>query len=251
MIKVILHGCNGKMGKVLQNAIAARSDMEVVAGMDGQPSLNGDVTFPIFLVPSDCTVSGDVIIDFSHHSLTMDLLDYCVKSKTAVIIATTALRPETKNKMLDASKEIPVFHTANMSLGINLISKIMSAMVPVLEDGYNIEIVEKHHNLKIDSPSGTALLLADSINDSCKIKKDYVYGRHGTADECAITDLGIHAIRGGTIPGEHTIIFAGNDEVIEITHSALSKNIFANGALTAATFLATKESGLYSMADLV
>jgi len=249
MIETILHGCNGKMGKVLQQLIKEEADMEVIAGID--KNINGPTPFKLYTSPSDCIHKADVIIDFSHYTAVPELLDYCVATKTPVVIATTALGDAERSLLREASKTIPVFNTANMSLGINAIAKVMKEIVPILEGDFNIEIIEKHHNKKKDSPSGTALLLADAINDSCDVKKDYIYGRHSKSDECKITDLGIHAVRGGTIPGEHTIIFAGPDEVIEITHTALSRDVFARGAIRAAKFLVTREAGLYSMRDLV
>lgn len=249
MIKIILHGCNGRMGRVLQEIIASSEDCTVVAGIDRYEG-NG-LTFPVFETPDKCDVTADVVIDFSNHSAIKDLMYYCVDTKTPVVVATTALGDEEKQLLKEASEHIAVFNSFNMSLGINVIAKVMETMMSVLEDDFNVEIVEKHHNQKIDSPSGTALLLADAINDACKVKKDYIYGRHSRADECKMTDLGIHAVRGGTIPGEHTIIFAGPDEVIEVTHTALSRNIFARGALKAAKYISGMKSGLYSMKEMI
>ncbi len=171
--------------------------------------------------------------------------------KLPVVVCTTALTPEHIAGLEAASKEIPVFRSANMSLGINLLAKAIKAITPALEDSFNVEIVEKHHNQKKDSPSGTAILLADAVNDSCETKKDYLYGRHGVTDECKITDLGIHAIRGGTIPGEHIVIYAGPDEIIELKHTALSRNIFASGALKAASWLVNQAPGMYDMNDML
>lgn len=249
MLKIILHGCNGKMGKVLQQMIKEDPGFEIIAGID--KNIDGPNPFKLYTSPLDCEHKADVIIDFSHHSAIPDLIKYCIMSKTPVVVCTTALSECDLNLIKEASEIIPVFHSFNMSLGINAIAKSLKDMVPLLEDDFNIEIIEKHHNKKVDSPSGTAFLLADTINDACKIRKNYIYGRHGKADECKITDLGIHAVRGGTIPGEHIVIFAGPDEIIEIKHTALSKNIFASGALKAAKFLATAEKGLYTMTDLI
>ncbi len=249
MIQIILHGCNGKMGKVLRQLISYDNELEVIAGIDK----NSDTPSPfkIYSAPSDCRHKADVIIDFSHYSAIADLLEYCVASKTPVIIATTGLGDNELFLIKDASNEIPIFHSANMSVGINVIDKVLRGLVPTLEKDFNMEIIEKHHNKKTDSPSGTALLLAESINNACMVKKEFIYGRHSKSDDCKMTDLGIHSIRGGTIPGEHTILFAGPDEIIEITHTALSKEIFARGAIKATKFLSTKEKGLYSMKDLV
>jgi 4-hydroxy-tetrahydrodipicolinate reductase len=249
LIDIILHGCNGKMGKVLQHLIESDENMNVVAGID--KGIVEPASFKLYGSSADCEHKADVLIDFSHHSAIADLLEYCVRSKTPVVIATTALGITEIALIKEASVAIPVFRSANMSLGINILAKALKQITPVLEAEFNVEIIEKHHSRKLDSPSGTALLLADAINSVCTSKKDYVYGRHSTNDQCLITDLGIHAVRGGTIPGEHTIIFAGPDEVIEITHTALSREIFARGALKAATFLASAKPGLYSMEDLI
>lgn len=249
MLNIILHGCNGKMGKTLQDIISKEADMSVLAGID--KSIHEPVPFKLYMSPLDCEIRADVVIDFSYHDAIKDLLEYCVKYKTPVVIATTALGEDVLELMREASQVIPVFNTSNMSIGINVLSRMLKMGAPVFEDDFNVEIIEKHHNKKLDSPSGTALLLADSINAACTGKKDYIYGRHSKNDECKITDLGIHSIRGGTIPGEHTVIFAGPDEVIELTHTVYSKNVFARGALRAAKFLVTKKCGLYSMEDMV
>jgi 4-hydroxy-tetrahydrodipicolinate reductase len=249
VISVIIHGCNGKMGKVLQQIIASDPDLEIVAGIDKH--IDGPNPFKFYRSPAECEHKADILIDFSHYTATAELLDYCIESQTPVIIATTGLGDDERKAIRTASDKIPVFHSANMSLGINVIAKALGMLVPTLEKDFNIEIIEKHHNKKADSPSGTALLLAETINEACQIKKDFIYGRHGKSDSCKISDLGIHAVRGGSIPGEHTLLFAGPDEVIEITHTAYSKEIFAMGAIKAAKFLVAKEKGLYSMKDLV
>lgn len=249
MINIILHGCKGRMGQALISLISQSENMSLAAGIDN--SLDGTENYPAFSNLEACDLAGDVLIDFSSYSAVPGVLDYCIKKNIPAVIATTALGDAERAAIELASKSIPVFNSFNMSLGINAIAKLMKTLVPLLEKDFNIEIVEKHHNKKKDSPSGTALLLADSINDACQVKKEYIYGRHSAFDDCKITDLGIHAVRGGTIPGEHTIIFAGQDEVIEITHTALSRTIFASGALRAAEYIATKEKGLYSMKELV
>lgn len=250
MVKVILHGCNGRMGKVLQQMIASTDNICVVAGIDREVNTNNN-EFPIYSDLSLCTQDADVVIDFSNHVAVPSLLEACVDKKLPVVIATTALEEAELKLLEEAALSIPVFHSFNMSLGINLIAKLMDTVMGVLEEDFNVEIVEKHHNKKKDSPSGTALLLADAVNDACKVKKDYIYGRNSKDDECKITELGIHAVRGGSIPGQHTLIFAGEDEIIEITHTALSRNIFAKGALKAAKYIAGKKSGLYSMKNMI
>lgn len=247
-MKIIIHGIYGKMGNVLRDIIANDPEAEIVAGID--QIVKEDADFPVFSSIKECTVEADVVIDFSHFSAVPELLQGCISKKLPVIVCTTGLSEDQYVLIENASKEIPVFQSANMSLGINVLKAAIKTFVPPLEENFNIEIIEKHHNKKVDSPSGTAFLLADSVNEACEVKKDYIFGRHGKSDECKITDLGIHAVRGGTISGEHTVIFAGPDEIIEIKHTALSKNIFANGAVKAAKFLAKVDKGLYSMADL-
>lgn len=250
MLNVILHGCNGKMGKTLQKIISEEPDMSIMAGIDSSISEN-PVPFKFYMSPLDCETKADVVIDFSYYDAIEDLLSYCLKAKVPVVIATTALGEKELELIEKASEEIPIFHSANMSLGINVLSKMLKISIPILEDAFNVEIIEKHHNKKVDSPSGTALLLANAVNGAVSEKKDFVFGRHSKNDECKITDLGIHSIRGGTIPGEHTVIFAGPDEVIELTHTVFSKEVFARGALKAAKFIVSKGNGLYSMEDMI
>lgn len=250
MLNVILHGCNGKMGKTLQKIIAEDPNMSILAGIDSKIS-EDPVPFKFYMSPLDCETKADVVIDFSHYGAIEDLLTYCVKAKVPVVIATTALGEKELDLIAKASEEIPVFHSANMSLGINVISKMLKVAIPILEDSFNVEIIEKHHNKKVDSPSGTALLLANAINGAVSEKKNFIFGRHSKNDQCKITDMGIHSIRGGTIPGEHTVMFAGPDEVIEITHTVFSREVFARGALKAAKFIVTKGNGLYSMEDMI
>ncbi len=250
MLNIILHGCNGKMGKTLQRIISQEPDMCVAAGIDNNMG-DEPLPFKFYMSPLDCEAKGDVVIDFSHHAAVEELLAFCVKAKVPVVIATTALSDQILEQISKASEEIPVFHSANMSLGINVLSKMLKAAVPILESDFNVEIIEKHHNKKVDSPSGTAILLANSVNEAAAHKKEYIYGRHSKNDQCELSQLGIHAVRGGSIPGEHTVLFAGPDEVIELTHTAYSKEVFARGALKAAQFIVSKGNGLYSMEDMV
>jgi len=253
---IIINGINGKMGRMLLTAAAELPDHNVVCGFDKVESTGESASFkgemlPVFADPRDFTGAADVIIDFSHFSAVPDLLDYAVSREIPVVICTTALEGDTLEAIDRAAKKIAVFRSANMSLGINVMKNLLSYATPALEDGFNVEIIEKHHNTKLDSPSGTALLLADSINDACSTKKDFVYGRHGKDDSIAITDMGIHSIRGGTLPGEHTVIFAGKDEVLEITHRVFSRRVFAFGALMAAQYVSRRSAGLYSMDELL
>lgn len=250
MLNIILHGCNGKMGKTLQNIISQEQDMTVIAGIDSNIG-SEPVPFRLFTTPLDCEIKADVVIDFSSHDAVEELLAYCTKVKVPVVIATTALGDRELELVWKASEEIPVFHSANMSLGINVVSKMLKTAAPILEEDFNIEIIEKHHNKKADSPSGTALLLANAINDSVAEKKEFIFGRHSKTDSCKLSELGIHSVRGGSIPGEHTVIFAGPDEVIEVKHTVYSREIFAYGALKAARFIVGKSSGLYTMEDMI
>lgn len=249
MIKVLLSGVGGAMGHVLREVIAADPDLEITAGFDKNTDQGTD--FPVYADLKDFSGKADVIIDFSHFSAFDAIFGYARATKTPIVLATTGLSEENQQTIAAASAEFPVFKTANMSLGINIIARALKEMAAALEDGFDIEIIEKHHNKKADAPSGTALLLADAVNDGLKAKKDYTYGREGRNCKRQPSELGIHAVRGGTIPGEHTVLFAGNDELIEIKHTALSKKVFAAGAVKAAKYLVTKEPGLYDMQDLL
>lgn len=248
MLNIVLSGANGRMGQVLQEMIAEEADLTVVAGIDRN---TGTADFPIYQSISELKEPADVVIDFSHYTAVPELLDYCAEKKLPIVVATTGLDDTAKAKITEASQKTAVFFSANMSLGINLLAKAIKAISAPLEEQFNIEIIEKHHNQKKDAPSGTALLLADAVNDSVKEPKTYIYGRHGNDLENPLSELGIHAVRGGTIPGEHTVLYAGPDEIIELKHTALSRNIFANGALKAAKYISQKETGLYNMEKLI
>lgn len=248
MIKVLLSGCLGKMGQVITKLSHDYDDLKIVAGVD----IKNDTTldFPIYANVNDISEDIDVIIDFSNPSLFDNLLNFATSKKIPLVMCTTGLSKEQKEKLNDASKIISVFFSANMSIGINLLINLAKKASTFLGDDFDIEIVEKHHNQKVDAPSGTALLIADSIN-SVIPKKDYVYDRHSKYEARKKSEMGIHSIRGGSISGEHTVIFAGNDEIIEIKHTALSKKVFGNGAIKAAIFLHDKQAGMYTMDDLV
>jgi 4-hydroxy-tetrahydrodipicolinate reductase len=248
MLKIILSGCNGKMGRVITDIINKRNDASIVAGVDLDLSQNGP--FPVFNNFNDITVDADVIIDFSHPSVLTAMLDFAKAKKLAAVIATTGFSNEQIELINSAAKEIPVFFSFNMSLGINLLAELCRKAATVLE-GFDIEIIEKHHNQKIDAPSGTAILLANEINDELNGKMSYEYDRHSKRQKREATEIGIHAVRGGTIVGEHDVIFAGRDEIITLSHSARSKEVFAVGAVNAAFFLSGKPAGMYSMKELV
>lgn len=249
MIKLVISGCNGKMGKVVSSVAQAQSDMEIVGGFD----INTESVMGCKVYENPCDYKGeaDVVIDFSHPDNLSGLLEYAKKMGTPLVIATTGLSEEQKNEMKKASEHVPIFFSANMSLGVNLLIELAQKATKVLADQFDIEIIEKHHNQKIDAPSGTALAIADSINDVLTERKEYIYDRHAVRKKRSKNEIGIHAVRGGTIVGEHEVIFAGKDEVIELKHQAMSKEIFAVGAVAAAKYLIGKAPGMYSMRDLV
>lgn len=249
MVKIAITGANGKMGKVIAALAAARSDCEVIAGVDLNDTPNG--SFPIVKEPFSLPEKPDVIIDFSHPSALEDLLSYGTIHRVPIVAATTGYTAEQIDKIKKASEQIPIFFTFNLSLGINLLVELGKRAVSVLGGQYDIEIVEKHHNLKKDAPSGTAIMIADALNNELDHKMKYVYDRHNVRKSRDANEIGLHSIRGGTIVGEHDIIFAGHDEVITLSHSAGSKEVFANGALNAAIYLADKNSGLFDMSDLL
>lgn len=249
MTRIILSGCCGKMGGVIQNIVANRDDATIVAGVD---KYNNNMTeFPVYENISDVKEEADVVIDFSNPSLLDSLLEYGKTTNTALVIATTGYDDCQKKKIKDASKDCPVFFTYNYSLGINLLATLAKKAAALLGDEFDIEIVEQHHNQKIDAPSGTALMLADAINEELNNRMKYEYDRHSKREKRTKNEIGMHSIRGGTIVGEHEIIFAGRDEIITLSHSARSKEVFAVGAVNAAVFMAGKEAGMYDMAELV
>ena len=249
MTKIMLNGCNGKMGQVISRLAGEDESLKVVAGFDILNNREND--YPVFTSPDEFDGEADVVIDFSHPDSLENILAFCKKRKLPVIVCTTGLSNSQKNIMEAASKDIPVFFSANMSLGINLLIDLAKKATALLGDNFDIEIIEKHHNQKIDAPSGTALAIADAIAEDMTDEAEYVYDRHISRKKRKKSEIGIHAVRGGTIVGEHTVLFAGTDEVIEIKHSAASKEIFAVGALKAAKFMKGKEAGMYCMNDLI
>lgn len=250
MIKVIVHGCHGTMGKVLIDSAKDFDELEIVAGIDTKAS-DSSYSFPVFKSIDDYKNDCDVIIDFSLPSSLPSLLKGAKNKKAALILATTGFNEEDEELIKEYSKSIAIFRSANMSLGVNLMYDLLKIAASALKDTYDIEIIEKHHNLKIDSPSGTAYAMADAIDSVLDKPSNRVFGRHSKDDKREAGDIGIHSIRGGTIVGEHSVIFAGKDEILEIKHTAYSKQIFATGALKAALFLAYKSPGLYNMDDLI
>lgn len=250
MTKILLHGCNGKVGQTIVRLNKSDCSFEIVAGID--PNINIANDFPVFSHINDCNISADVIIDFSTAKAVRPLLEYAIEKNIPVVICTTGLSREDVDFLKESSKKIPVFFSANMSLGINLIIALAKRAAEVLADSsFDIEIIEKHHNQKIDAPSGTALAIADAINDTLDHAYSYRYDRTQVREKRPKYEIGIHAVRGGTIVGEHEIIFAGNDEVISLSHTASSKEVFAVGAIKAAKFLSKKMPGLYNMEHLL
>ena len=246
MLKIIINGYSGSMGKVLTKCANEDSELEIICGASKDDL---DVPFKTYHKMSEVEELADVIIDFSHHSTIEDTLSYAIKTKTPIVIATTGFNEEELEKIKKASNIIPIFHSSNMSLGVNVLVKLVKEAAKSL-NGFDIEIIEKHHNKKLDAPSGTAVMIANGVKEVLP-DSEYIYGRHGRSDKRSSNEIGIHAIRGGTIVGEHTTIFAGHDEVVEIKHSAQSKDIFAKGAIAAAKFLVKQEAGYYNMNNML
>ena len=249
MTNIALTGACGKMGRVIAEIVSAREDCRICAGIDLAAEQYSD--FPVVKSVYDLSEKPDVIIDFSHPSALESLLDYCKINNVPIVVATTGYTDEQISQIKAAAGQIPVFFTFNMSLGINLLVDLARKATKVLGDQFDIEIVEKHHNLKKDAPSGTAIMIAEAINEELDNKMKYVYDRHSVRKAREKNEIGMHAIRGGTIVGDHDIIFAGRDEVITLSHSAGSKQVFAVGSVNAAVFLSKCEKGLYQMSDLL
>lgn len=250
MVKMIMHGCNGAMGQVITGLVKDMDEIEIVAGIDLSDRIEND--YPVFSSLEACTVEADVIVDFASARAVDGLLDYCDRTGMPVVLCTTGLSEEQLAKAAEVSKRTAVLRSANMSLGVNTLLKLVQDAAKVLAGaGFDIEIVEKHHNQKVDAPSGTALALADSINDAMEHSYHYKYDRTAERVKRDSKEIGIQAVRGGSIVGEHDVIFAGKDEVVTFSHTAYSKAIFAKGAVEAARFLAGKAPGMYSMADVI
>ena len=250
MLRIGISGCNGAMGRMLNETMSDMNDLSIVLGIDRNINLYNN-TYPVYENPSSIDVDCDVIIDFSNPNNLNDLLNFCVDKKVGIVIATTGLSQEQEERIKECSKYIPIFKSSNTSIGINVLIDLVKKASKVLSDNFDIEIIEKHHNKKVDAPSGTAYMLANAINEELDNSMEYNYGREGTDAKRNKKEIGIHAVRGGTIPGEHTVMFAGMDEIIEIKHTALSKKVFAQGAVRAAKYIANKEPRLYCMDDLI
>ena len=250
MTRVMMHGCNGAMGKVIRGLADNMDQVEIVAGVDAVKEEH--TPFPVFTEINDCDVDVDVIIDFSIAGAVDHMLEYAVRTKTPVVVCTTGLSEEQLRKIDEASEKIAVLRSANMSLGVNTLMKLVQTAAKVLaEADFDIEIIEKHHRKKVDAPSGTAIALADAVKKALTDDYEYVYDRSSRREMRPKHEIGISAVRGGTIVGEHEVIFAGTDEVVELKHTAYSKAIFGKGALQAAVFLPGKPAGLYNMSHVI
>ncbi|MCR4618368.1 MAG: 4-hydroxy-tetrahydrodipicolinate reductase [Lachnospiraceae bacterium] len=252
MINVVMHGCNGKMGQVISEIVSKDDKLKMVAGVDKFD--DGHNSYPVFSDINELPDGVDVIIDFSAAPAVDGLLDYCEKKSIPVVLCTTGLSKEQLERVKAVSEKVAVLKSANMSLGINLLMKILTQYAPILADnGFDIEVVEKHHRLKLDAPSGTAIALADAVNGGFSEgdKYEYVYDRSERRMQRPDKEIGISAVRGGTIVGDHDVIFAGQDEVVTFSHTAYSKALFGRGAVSAAKFLAGKSAGLYDMSNVI
>jgi len=250
MLNILLSGCNGKLSRAVIEYCETQRDARVVAGIDHAPA-RGPLSFPVF--PNAAELDGvkpDMVLDCSHPSLLPSLLEFCIRENLPAVLATTGYGEGEFAMIAQAAMRIPVFQSGNMSLGILLLKQLAKQAAKVLGESFDIEIVESHHNQKIDAPSGTAYILADAVNEGLASPRDYAYERQSKREARPEHEIGMHSIRGGTITGEHTVIFAGFDEVVELTHRAYSKRIFAAGCLAAARWLADKPAGRYSMDDM-
>ena len=250
MTNIILCGCKGKMGAAVQSFVSQREDCSIAAGVDVSGGSQG--SFPVYTSISQVKEAAQVVVDFSHPSALSGILEYCRQHPgTAAVLCTTGYSAEQTREIQEASKELPLFYSRNMSLGINLLIELAKKAEAVLGDAFDVEIVEMHHNQKIDAPSGTALMIADAINQLRNDSMQYVYDRHSQRKKREKQEIGLHSVRGGTIVGEHQVIFAGQSEVITLSHSAQSKELFAAGAVNAAVFMAGKAPGLYDMSHMI
>mgnify|MGYP000333779906 FL=1 len=250
MVRIIMNGCNGHMGQVISDLVSKDENAEIVAGVDLQDT--GRYSYPVFTELGACDVKADVMIDFSSAKATDAVLEYCGIRELPLVLCTTGLSQEQLQKVEETAEKTAVLRSANMSLGINTLLKLLQDAAKVLAAaGFDMEIVERHHNLKVDAPSGTALALADSLNEAMDHQYHYVYDRSQKREQRDSKEIGLSAVRGGTIVGEHEVIFAGPDEVIEFKHTAYSKTVFAKGAVEAAKFLKGKAAGMYNMSHVI
>ncbi len=250
MVDVILCGCAGKMGAAVQNAVEEKRDCRIVAGVDVRKPAN--IGFPVYDTPLEVQEHANVVIDFSHPDALASILEYCrLHPGCSAVLCTTGYSQEQVETILEASKTLPIFYSRNMSLGVNLLIELSKKAAAVLGDSFDIEIVEMHHNQKLDAPSGTALMIADAVNEVRQNEMKYVYDRHSQRKKREKSEIGIHSVRGGTIVGEHQVIFSGLHEVLTLSHSAQSKELFATGAVQAAVFMNRQKPGMYDMSHLI
>lgn len=249
MTKILICGSSGKMGKAVFDAVERTEGVEVLCGVDAFSK--GELSFAEYMSFEDVKEIPDVVVDFSNPVNLDSMYDFCVKNSVPAVICTTGFLPEQVEKIKELSKYVPVFYSGNMSLGVNLLIELSKKATAVFGSAFDIEIIEKHHNQKIDAPSGTALMIADAISEVMEEEPQYVYDRHSYRAKRKKNEIGIHAVRGGTIVGEHSVIFAGNDEVLTLTHQAQSKSLFATGAVSAAKFICGKEPKMYNMSDML
>lgn len=249
-MNILLHGCNGRMGQTITRLLSEDPIINIVCGVDSEVNKYTN-PYPVYSRLEDVTEKVDVVIDFSNHNTLEGLLNFGTKNNLGLVLCTTGYTKEERESMINASKLIPIFNSGNMSLGINLLQSLAKQAAAKLYGSFDIEIIEKHHNQKLDAPSGTALMIADAINSELDNKMDYVYERQSKREKRPKNEIGMHSIRGGAIVGEHEVIFAGVGEVIEIRHSAISRDVFGVGAISAAKFLYKKSAGMYDMKNLI
>ncbi len=250
MVKILLSGCNGRMGRAISDICQKNNNTKIVAGID--INTESPFNYPVYDEISKVNENVDVIIDFSHPALLSPILEYSIANKVPAVICTTGHSQEQIDEIMNASKLVPVFRSGNMSLGINVLLMLIERAAKILGDTFDTEVIERHHNQKLDAPSGTALMIADRLADALPFQTEYVYDRHSVRQKRAYNEIGIHSLRGGTIVGDHEVVFAGRDEIIEIKHSAQSREVFASGAVKAAEFISScQEPGLYTMDDLL
>ncbi|MBQ1555368.1 MAG: 4-hydroxy-tetrahydrodipicolinate reductase [Clostridia bacterium] len=249
MTKIILCGCNGKMGAAMTGIVGERSDCEIVAGVDiNTTSLNG---YQVYADIADVKETADAIVDFSHPAALDSILAYAVDKQIPAILCTTGYSDGQLAQIKEASEKVAVFHSGNMSLGINLLMALSRKAAQILGDSFDVEIIEKHHNRKLDAPSGTALMLANAVSEELPYESRYEYDRHSVRRKREKNEIGIHSVRGGTIVGVHEVVFAGHDEIVTLTHTAQSRGVFASGAVNAAIYMTGKPAGLYDMGDVI
>jgi 4-hydroxy-tetrahydrodipicolinate reductase len=250
VINILMSGCNGKMGQVISKLAANFDNINIAAGISRQPDKYSN-PYPVYTTYKDVTEEIDVVIDFSNPDVLPELLDFCNNKETALVLATTGLSPGDYKMIEQAAEVLPIFMSANMSLGINVLIELARTAASKLGFGFDIEILEKHHNEKKDAPSGTALMIANEINQQLDNSMDFIYDRSQKRDKRKRSEIGISALRGGTIPGEHSVFFAGKDEIVEIKHTALSRDVFGMGALKAAEYIVNKQKGIYDMKSML